>query len=326
MILIQIDKDKVKKILLLRMDRIGDMFCTTPALRAIRQAYPDARIDMVASPGNRAVVADNPDIDRLFLFPLKQFWLWPLHFLKYRLARYDMVVALNGQSKTTARLAKFANAPVCVGTWYRATEQYYKDTVRYRPGEHTIEFQLRTAEAIGAPSDDTAMVFPVSDALKGAARTRYPRREGKQRVAMFIGNAKKVDTRWPEDRFAELAQRLIARGDVEIHVIAGPGDEGLLTPFTWTEDCVLYPGGSLQELGAFLSTCDLFVTSSSGPMHLAAAVDTPMVAILADYTYECWRPLSDIHTIVQSHQEGVQVGTVGVDEVFVAVTARLDGA
>lgn len=306
------------------MDRIGDMFCTTPALRAIRQGYPHARIDLVASPGNRAVVADNPDVDRVFTFPLKQFWRWPTHFLKYRLARYDMVVALNGQSRTTGRLAKFANAPVCVGTWYRASEQYYKDTVRYREGEHTIEFQLRVAEAVGAPSSDTSMVFPVDEALKARARTRYPRREGKKRVAMFIGNAKKVDTRWPEDRFAELADRLAARGDTEIHVIAGPGDEGLLPPFTWNDDCVLYPGGTLQELGAFLSTCDLFVTSSSGPMHLAAAVDAPMVAILADYTYQCWRPLADIHTIVQSGQEGVQVGTVTVDEVFDAVEGRLD--
>ena len=175
------------------------------------------------------------------MFPLKQFWLWPYHFLKYRLARYDMVVALNGQSRTTGRLAKFADAPVCVGTWYRATEQYYKDTVLYREGEHTIEFQLRVAEAVGAPSDDLSMVFPVSDELKARARTRYPRREGRKRVAMFIGNAKKVDTRWPEDRFAELAKRLIARGDTEIHVIAGPGDEGLLPPFAWSEDCGALP-------------------------------------------------------------------------------------
>ena len=306
------------------MDRIGDMFCTTPALRAIRRAYPDACIDLVASPGNQAVAADNPDIDHLFVFPLKQFWLWPFHFLKYRLARYDMVVALNGQSRTTGKLAKFADAPVCVGTWYRVTEQYYKDTILYREGEHTIEFQLRVAETIGAPSDDLSMVFPVSDGLKARARTRYPRREGKKRVAMFIGNAKKVDTRWPEDRFAELAGRLTAREDAEVHVIAGPGDEGLLAPFAWSDDCVLYPGGSLQELGAFLDTCDLFVTSSSGPMHLAAAVDAPMVAILADYTYECWRPLADIHTIVQSGLEGVQVGNVTVDEVYGAVAGRLD--
>jgi len=319
-----IDKDSIRTILLLRTDRIGDMFCTTPALRAIRRAYPDARIDLVAAPGNAAVVRDNPDVDSVSVFPLKRLWAWPWHFLKYRLRRYDMVVALNGQSRTTARLARFAKAPVCVGTWYRSTADYYKETVRYREGEHTIEFMLRVAEELGCSELDPAMVFPVADAVRGRMAARFPRRAGRRRVAMFIGNAKKVDTRWPEDRFAELARRLAARGDVEVYVVAGPGDEGLLPPFAWGEDCLRYPGGTLEELGAFLKTCDLFVTSSSGPMHLAAAVDAPMVAILADYTYECWRPLSSIHAIVHSHQPDVQVGAVTVDQVLEAVEHRLD--
>ncbi|WP_419786278.1 glycosyltransferase family 9 protein [Pseudodesulfovibrio sp.] len=322
--MLHIDKDRIRTILLLRMDRIGDMFCTTPALRALRRAYPDARIDMVAAPGNAAVVRNNPDIDSLAVFPLKKPWLWPLHYLKYRLRRYDMVVAFNGQSRTTARLAKFVHARHCVGTWARATENYFKETVRYQQGEHTIEFMLRTAGELGGTELDPAMVFPVADAVRERMAERFPRRQGKRRVAMFIGNAKKVDTRWPEDRFAELSKRLTARGDVEIYVVAGPGDEGLLPPFSWTDDCLRYPGGSLEELAAFLGTCDLFVTSSSGPMHLAAAVDAPMVAILADYTYMCWRPLADIHTIVQSHQPDVQVGTVTVDEVLEAVEYRLD--
>ncbi|MDC0335304.1 glycosyltransferase family 9 protein [Pseudodesulfovibrio sp.] len=318
-----INKADIKKILLLRMDRIGDMFCTTPAFRALREAYPDAQIDLVASEGNWAVVQDNPHIDRLFTFPLKQMWQWPYHFLRYKFGGYDLVVAFNAQSKTTSRMVKFINAPHSVGTWDRRTEGYYDQTVRYRDGDHTIDFQMQVAAELGAPSDNTAMVFPVSEALLERAQVKYPRREGKKRVAVFIGNAKKVDTRWPEGNFVELVERMTARGDVEVHIVAGPGDEVLLDGFSWTDDCVLYPGGSLQELGAFLKTCDVFVTSSSGPMHLAAAVDAPMVAILADYTYTCWRPLSDIHRIVQSGQEGVQVGDVTVDAVLEAVEAKL---
>ena len=306
------------------MDRIGDMFCTTPAFRALREAYPNAQIDLVASSGNGAVVEDNPHIDNLFTFPLKKMWQWPLHFLRYKFAGYDMVVAFNAQSKTTSRMVKFINAPHSVGTWDRGTEGYYGQTVRYRNGDHTIDFQLQVAAELGAPSDDTSMVFPVSDELMVKAQVKFPPRDGKKRVAVFIGNAKKVDTRWPEGKFVELVERMIERGDVDVHIVAGPGDEELLDGFSWTENCALYPGGSLQELGAFLKTCDLFVTSSSGPMHLAAAVDAPMVAILADYTFECWRPLSDIHRIVQSGQPGVQVGSVTVDAVYKAVVDMID--
>lgn len=321
--MLDIKKEDVKKILLLRMDRIGDMFCTTPAFRALREAYPHAQIDLVASTGNAGVVADNPHIDNLYAFPLKKLWQWPLHFLRYKFAGYDLVVAFNGQSKTTGRLARFINAPLTVGTWYRATEEYYDETVRYRNGDHTIDFQLQVASELGAPSDDVSMVFPVSDELLERARSRFPQKEGKKRVAIFIGNAKKKDTRWPEDKFVQLTAQLLERGDVDIHIVAGPGDEVLLDGFTWSENCVLYPGGSLKELGAFLKTCDLFVTSSSGPMHLAAAVDAPMVAILADYTYECWRPLGELHSIVESGQPGVQVGNVTVEAVLESVSARL---
>lgn len=318
------DKNDIKKILMLRMDRIGDMFCTTPAFRALREAYPDARIDLVASSGNRAVAEGNPHIDNLYTFPLKKYWLWPYHFLRHRLTGYDLVVVFNGQSKTTSWFASFLKPPRLVGTWSRNTEQYYPETVRNRPGDHTIEFMLEVARFLGAPSEDTSMVFPVDETLMERARARFPRREGKKRVAVFIGNAKKVDTRWPEGKFVELTRQLIQRDDVEIHIVAGPGDEGLLEGFSWSQDCVLYPGGSLKELGAFLGTCDLFVTSSSGPMHLAAAVDAPMVAILADYTVECWRPMADMHRIVQSGEPGVQVGSVTVEAVLKAVTAKLD--
>ena len=322
--MININDLKPKKILLLRMDRIGDMLCTTPALRAFRAAYPDARIDLVASPGNRVVVADNPHIDTLFTFPLRQYWLWPYHFMRLKLRRYDLVVALNAVSTTTSRLARFLNAPLVAGTWARKTEKYYDLTVRQEPGDHTIDLQLRLAAALGASSDDRSMVFPLGDALLDRARARYPRIKGKKRVAVFIGNAKKIDTRWPEERFEELVRRISARRDTETWIVAGPGDEGLLAGFAWSDECRLYPGGSLAELGAFLKTCDLFVTSSSGPMHLAAAVDAPMVAILADYTFECWRPLSSIHRIVQSGQPGVQVGNVTVDQVAEAVNSMLD--
>ncbi|QGY39639.1 hypothetical protein GM415_05750 [Pseudodesulfovibrio cashew] len=317
------NKDEIKKILLLRADRIGDMFCTTPALRAMRQGFPDARIDLIASEGNRSVAEGNPHIDNLYVFPAKKPWKWPYHFLRHRLTGYDLVVNFNGESGTTSRLARFLGARRLVGTWARKTEGYYPETVRMVKGDHTIDFMLRVTAHLGAPSEDRSMVYPLPEEVLERQRKRFPRREGKKRVAVFIGNAKKVDTRWPEDRFVALTDRLLEREDVEIYIVAGPGDEGLLEGFTWSEDRVLYPGGSLRELGAFLKTCDLFVTSSTGPMHLAAAVDAPMVAILADFTYECWRPLADIHAIVQSGQSGVQVGTVTVDEVLKAVNRKL---
>lgn len=313
-----------KKILLVRIDRIGDMLCSTPAIRAFRQAYPDARIDLVASNKNVCVVRENPDVDNVYVFPLNKIWLWPWHFMKYRLRKYDMVVSLNGSSKTASRLVAFTNAPVKSGTRSSETKAYYDTTIPNRKNEHVIRHMLRLAAEMGAPCDDERIVFPVDEALLDQARQRFPARPGLRRVAIFIGNAKKNETRWPADKFVELTGRLLEREDVEVYIVAGPGDEPLLEGFSWTDRCLRYPGGSLQALGAFLKTCDMFVTSSSGPMHVGAAVEVPMVSVLAGFTYNCWRPLGPMHRAVSSDHPGVDARSVPVDEVLAAANGLLD--
>jgi len=312
-----------KKILIIRIDRIGDMFSATPTIRALREAYPDARIDLMASDGNSIVVRNNPHIDNLYVFPLNKFWLWPLHFLKLRLTGYDWVVELNGISGTALRLARATGAKVKASPAHLRRKDEYNVTVTPSDTEHMVEQQLRLASKLGAPSDNTAMVFPVEQALIDRAHEKYPLKDGIRRIGVFIGNAKKTETRWPEDKFIALTDELLKNGQNEIYIIAGPGDEPLLDGFTFSDGCILYPGGSLEELGAFLKTCDLFVTSSTGPMHMAAACNIPMVAILAQYTYDCWRPLDDIHHIINSGHTGVDVTSVKVDEVLQTVEESL---
>lgn len=312
-----------KKILIIRIDRIGDMFSATPAIRALREAYPEARIDLMASDGNSIVVRNNPHIDNLIVFPLKKFWLWPFYFLKLRLSGYDLVVELNGISGTATRLANATGARIKASPASGKRMPSYTVTVAPNNTEHMIMQQLRLTAELGAPGSGTSMVFPLEKALIDRAEQLYPHKEKTYRIAAFIGNAKKTETRWPEDKFIKLTDELLKDERAEVYIVAGPGDEPLLEGFTFTERCILYPGGSLEELGAFLKTCDVFITSSTGPMHLAAACDIPMVAILAQYTYDCWRPLGDIHTIVNSGHEGVDVNSIEVKEVLQAVQENL---
>jgi len=313
-----------KKILIIRIDRIGDMFSATPAIRALRETYPDARIDLMASDGNAIVVRNNPHIDNLYVFPLKKFWLWPLWFIKLRLTGYDWAIELNGISGTALRLAKATGAKLMASPAHYRRRSEYNVTVKTSDTEHMVEQQLRLTAELGAPSSDTSMVFPVEQSLIDRAHKKYARKDGLRRIGVFIGNAKKTDTRWPEDKFIALTDALLKDDQNEIYIIAGPGDEPLLEGFTFSNRRILYPGGSLEELGAFLNTCDLFVTSSTGPMHLAAACDIPMVAILAQYTYDCWRPLDDTHHIVNSGHKGVDVTSVTMEEALQIVQTSLD--
>ena len=304
------------KILIIRIDRIGDMLSATPAIRALREACPDARIDLMASSGNAIVVRNNPHIDKLIIFPLKKFWLWPLYFIKLRLTGYDWVVELNGISGTATRLARATGAKIKASPANDKRRKEYNVTITPGGAEHMIHQQLRLAAELGATGNNADMVFPVKEEWTEHALAILPRRKGVRRIGIFIGNAKKTETRWPEDKFVALADQLARDKTIEVCILAGPGDRHLLEGFKWSDNCLLYLDKGLEDLSGFLKTCDLFVTSSTGPMHLAAACDIPMVAILAQYTYDCWRPLDDIHSIVNSGHPGVDVGNVEMNEVL----------
>ena len=315
--------DTPKKILIIRIDRVGDMLSATPAIRALRQAYPDARIDLMASTGNARVVCNNPHIDNLIVFPLKKFWLWPLYFMKLRFSGYDWVVELNGISGTATRLAKATGARIKAAPANDRRKGNYNVTVTPSNTEHMIRQQLRLVAKLGAQSNDTAMVFPVKDEWVDNALARLPRRKGIRRVGMFIGNAKKTETRWPEGKFVALANELSKDKTLEVCVLAGPGDLHLLEGFTWSDNCLLYRDKGLEDLAGFLKTCDLLVTSSTGPKHLAAACGVPIVAILAQFTFDCWRPLGDIHHNINSGHPGQDVRGIEVAEVLDAVQKTL---
>jgi ADP-heptose:LPS heptosyltransferase len=318
-----LNKITPQKILLLRTDRIGDMLCTTPAIRAIRKTFPDATIDLVASDKNSIAVLDNPDIDNLFVLPLKKYWLWPVIALKLRFKKYDLVVGFNSRSRTASRLVKFINGKISVGNKRDKTSKYYDKLFEIKNIPHIIDAQLEIARRLGADDLNQDMIFTVSEDSRLKISEKFPRKEGVKRIAIFIGNAKKVDTRWHEDNFLELNDRLSKHDNVEIYMVAGPGDSCLLKGFSWNDRTMLFPQGSFQELGAFMETCDIFITSSSGPMHLAAAVKAPMLAILAERTYLCWRPLSNIHTIINSGLPGVHVKSVTVSEVYAKAIEKL---
>lgn len=311
------------KILLLRTDRIGDMLCTTPAIHAIRKAYPNSTIDLVASDKNMPVVVGNPDIDNLFILPLKKFWMWPILALKLRIKKYDLVVGFNSGSRTTSRLIKRINCPCSVGVKHEKTHQYYTDHIEIKESVHTIDIQLELAKILGADETSQSIIFPVCDQCRSRIENKFAKPKGIRRVAMFIGNAKKIKTRWPENHFLELSRRLHGLNQVEVYIVAGPGDIHLVKIFKWDEKCKLLPKTNLEELGAFLKTCDLFITSASGPMHLASAVDSPMIAIMGGYSHRCWRPLSDIHTLLNSGQDEDDVKGISVDQVYEKVIEKL---
>ena len=306
-----------ERILLVRIDRIGDMLTSTPVFTALRRTYPQARIDLVASSLNIDAVRRNPDLNETFLFPLKRFWMWPLLWARLRARRYDWAVDLNpSYSRSSGFLVWFCGARETFSFEKVKGNGFYENRSPQRPEEHMIDRQLNLSRALGALKTSPQMTFVVSEQARERAQQIYGKRSRPLRVGIFIGNAKKVHSRWPAGKFAELTEKLMRDQNLEIFILAGPTDRPLLAAFhsLGSDRCRIEQEGTLEDSGALLETCDLLITSSSGPMHLAAALGVPTLSILADHTYACWRPLGEIHHAV--HCSGEDVRNIGVEDVL----------
>ena len=316
------------RILLVRVDRIGDLLTSTPVIRGLRQTYPQTRIDLLASDRNVDVVRDNPHLNSVWVLPLKDYWHWPLLAARLRWQRYDWAVDLNpSYSRTSGLFVRASGAARRVTLGKKRAQTCFTEVVGQAPHEHMIDRQLALARVLGAGQVATpAMEYRVGEVVRRKVRARFAPEERASRICVFIGNAKKVQTRWPEDKFAELCARLVAETAATVVVLAGPAEKGLLRAFEgrWSERLRLFDGASLEDTAAFLEVCSLLVTSSSGPMHVAAAIGTPTVSILANHTYDCWRPLGDEHRTVHSGLAGVDVRSVAVEDVFHAVQVRYE--
>ena len=109
------------------------------------------------------------------------------------------------------------------------------------------------------------------------------------------------DKRWPEKRYAELADRLVQQYNATVLLLHGPAEAGLTQNIqkAMQSHASVHAPETIRALGALLSRCALVVCNDSGPMHLAAALDVPTVAIFGPTDHVAWHPLSQNAAIVR---------------------------
>ncbi len=316
-----------RNILCVRIDRIGDMLITTPALRALRQNCPEARIDMIASTGNAAVLKNNKDLNNVYVFDKKSLANWFFFLRTLPGKRYDLVLVFNGASLTTAILAKFTLCGEIYAVSNKRRGFFYTEILEEPENMHKTERQLTFLRHLGFDASSVDMHFTVTPEIMAKIAAQYPRKPGLARIGVFIGNSKKALTRWPAPKFRELTERLLENA-VEVYIIAGAGDVELLDEFKGLTHKHLfhYVGDqSLEESAAFFKTCDVFVTSSSGPQHLAAAIGVPCMSIMFEENARSWGPLAPQHRMVISDKHG-DVRDISVDSVYEATLQSLQAA
>jgi lipopolysaccharide heptosyltransferase II len=292
----------IRRILVVRVDLLGDTVLSTPALRALRRGYPQARIDMLVQPAMAGVLAGDPDLDEVIgynphVWRTPSAWLRPRTWIesrrvlrRLRARRYDLAVSVSGDIGSI--VARLTNARRRVGYTGEAYSGLLTDPVpgaRYRERQHEVLYVLRLAAAAGGivTEEDRVPWLRVDAEAQRAARALLTngRRQSDATgpiVTLHAGARNGQAKRWPTEHFAALADLLWREHDALV-VLTGASHEASLADevVALAAAPILNLAGetSVPELVALLAESDVVVSGDSGPMHIACAVGTPVVAL-----------------------------------------------
>lgn len=293
---------KVERILIVRLSAMGDVIHTLPAVQALRNAFPNALIgwlieerwaELLCAAGTARRGPRSPQrplADWVHTVDLKG-WrksLFGIHTAEkiVRLwndvhsAHYDVAVDLQGAMRS-AVLATWSGARVIYGAAQpreAPSSLWYTRQVVAR-GEHVVDQNLSIAESvIGSVTSETSIQLPRDEAAEQRIANRL-KDAGVQNFAILNPGAGWGAKRWPGERYGKVARRLSDRGVPSI-VNFGPGEETLAREVeTASKGAAHGLQCTISELIALTRRASLFVGGDTGPLHLAAALRVPVVAI-----------------------------------------------
>lgn len=269
-------------VLIVRLGALGDVVHAIPAAAALRTAFPGAEIDWLVEARHRSIVDLVMSIDRSIVLERASLGGWLEVIRQLRLKAYDLAIDLQGLLKS-AVLARASGAPRVVGfsIWHlreKTARPFYSDTVS-SDERHVVRQNLRLLRAIGI--DDARIRFPLREVSSRALDDIRERIGNGQRFALINPGAAWPNKRWPASRYGQVASfvREIC-GFVPV-VLWGPDERTLAEEVvTCSADAAITaPPTTILDLVALSRAAALVVSGDTGPLHIAAAVGTPSVAI-----------------------------------------------
>jgi ADP-heptose:LPS heptosyltransferase len=310
------------RILLIRMERIGDVLVSVPVLRALRARYPQGRIDLLLSRANLAVRdAVLPFVDRVWCYDKTVRSALGL-LRQLRGARYDVVVDLVDNPSATAQLVtRWCGAPAAVGLLHAEAGGYtHAAPLLDRSRTHVVErlAQLLLPFGIDPASQSLDLAYPLSPGdIEAAQRTLGPTWRPLRLGINLSG--REAGKQWGSANYIAVVRHLM-RNDPRfaISICGAPGDATEVRQVAFaTEAQAVPPTSSLKEFAAIVHEFDLLLTPDTAVVHLAAAWKIPTVALYhSDPTIAPWLPYNTPHRAV-AHPGGISV--IPVDRVIAAL-------
>jgi lipopolysaccharide heptosyltransferase I len=324
-----------RHVCLVKLSSLGDVIHALPVARSLRSAWPGARITWVAEAREAALLRGHPDVDEVLVADTRGWRRLARRpagaaialgqcraaLRRLRDSRVDVVLDLQGLLKS-ALFVRAARAPLRIGFAARCCREPLSalaTTLRVEPpaaARHVVERYLALLGPLGVPPRAEFRLPARPEAAAAVGQLLATR--GGPSAAPLVGmspGAGRREKRWPVERFRAAAARLSQEAGARVLVLWGPGEESLARQVADgpAGPVALAPPTDLDHLVELLRRCRLVIAGDTGPLHLAAALDTPCLGLYGPTRAERNGPYGAGHRVVQSpdgRMEGITVEAV----------------
>lgn len=308
-----------KNIIVFRNDRFGEFLLNIPSFRAIKQSFPDAKLNVVVSSHVKELAESIEYIDNVIEWNGQKHSLKDIikfiRFLKKN--RFDITVILN-PSKEFNLIVYLAGIPIRAGydkKWGFLLNYKLKDN-KFLGQKHEIDYNLELVNLIGAKTEDKSLSLVIKNTV--LPKKIIPR-NNEDFLVIHPWTSDPIK-QWPIENFIALSKKIICELKIRILIIGGnleaqesPRYFGNLSGELITD---ITGKTSLLELAYILKKSGLLISSDSGPVHLACAVHTPVIAIFRNdiqgKTAKRWGPWGKGNIVI----EKPNLNDITVEEVF----------
>lgn len=282
-----------KNILLIKMSSLGDILHTLPFAAALRKRFPNAKITWLVHPQFAGFVPDPPIIDEIIYFDKVKFKkLGIIEKIKYFLEmrkllhakKFDLVIDMQGLFKSAVIAAiSGSNNRIGYAEMREGSGLVSRAISGSHRNDHVIERYLDVARYLGAEVE--RIDFPVPDLTKEtvAVEEKLSQKGLQGEYIVMVPGARWATKEWPVEHYAKLAKLITADG-YSVVLAGGPDDsskgEKIVELAGQTSGLINLIGEtSLRELAALIKNCKVYISADTGPLHFAAALKKPLVAM-----------------------------------------------
>ncbi|HZB83653.1 MAG TPA: glycosyltransferase family 9 protein [Rubrobacteraceae bacterium] len=306
--------EALRRVLLVRLDNLGDVLLMSPAFRAVRQTLPEAYLALLTGQAGCEIGRLNPDIDETILYhaPSEDVYfqlpqdvereMTAIEALKKR--NFDAAIIFTSYKQSAlpaAYLCYLAGIPRRAAGSFEGSGSLLTHRHRYKeivPPQHETLRGLELTGFLGFPPVEPEMVLvPREEDEEGAASLLE--RCGVERFVLVHPGASASSRAYPPKRYAAVVEKLHAEGELPVLVTGGPGEEDLTRRVAGNAGIALGGETGFGEFVALVGRAAVVVTNNTGTTHVASAMKRPVVTVFAGTNPpEQWGPWRTPHRLL----------------------------